>query len=206
MLFFGWAFSLRKCPRPRLASHSLPPTPISLYPPPTQLHASLASASCRRPPSLLLFTIHTSSARAPSDPRATTATHRHNLPNPPLHNGSAQLILPARAVLCPYAGPLIDHQRASTLEQANSRPSPTVSDGSSSYSLKTLLLQCRADSRRAQGFSDFPAREESAHVRLDLDNNTSTFVCAVWLRDVGVQSRGYDPVRAAFYRCIVVHT
>ena len=89
------------------------------------------------------FSLFTLPPRATSDPRTTTATHRHNLPNPLLHNGSAQLILPARAVLCPYAGPLIDHQRASTLEHPTSRPSPTVSDDSSSYHFKRFC--CNAE-------------------------------------------------------------
>ena len=90
-------------------------------------------ATCRRPPSLFFFSslIHTSSAHYPRP-----AHHHCNPPSyspQPSHNGPAQLILPARAVLCPYAGPLIDHQRASTLEQPISRPSLTVSNDSSSY-------------------------------------------------------------------------
>jgi len=144
---------------------------------PSANSTALASCSTNLPPTSVSSSFHlfTQPPRSASDPRTPTAIHRPTLHNPPLHNGSAQLILPARAVLCPYAGPLIDHQRASTLEQPTSRPSPTVSDDSSSYHhLKHPLLQCRADSRRAQGFRDFPTREESAHVRLDFANNTST--------------------------------
>lgn len=99
-------------------------------------------ATCRRPPSLLpLFTYsHTHSA--------LSIRPAPDYCNPPSHspqtsyNGPAQLILPARAVLCPYAGPLIDHQRASTLEHPSSRPSPTVSDNSSSYN--DIPLCCNA--------------------------------------------------------------
>lgn len=124
---------------------------------PTQLHARPALASCRRPPSLLLllFTIHTSSARClrPADHSCNPPS---NLPNPLLHNGSAQLILPARAVLCPYAGPLIDHQRASTLDQPTSLPSPTVSDDSSSYLLKRFCCNAALIREELKASATFP--------------------------------------------------
>lgn len=161
--------------------------PIASRPRPRPLHTlpccqlnctrDLLFASCRRPPSLLLFTIHTSSARC-----LRPAHHYCNPPSQPakpLHNGSAQLILPARAVLCPYAGPLIDHQRASTLEHPTSRPIPTVGDDSTSYHLKRFCCNAELIREELKASCDFPAREESAHVRLDFSNNTST-LCALF--------------------------
>lgn len=154
----GGLFSLRKCPRPRLASHSLPPAHAHFtLLPSSQLNCtrdllSHPAADLR----LFFFSLFTLPPRATSEPRTTTAFHRHNLPNPPLHNGSAQLILPARAVLCPYAGPLIEHQRASTLNQSTSRPSPTVSDDSSSYHPKRFCCNAGLIREELKASATFP--------------------------------------------------
>lgn len=83
----GGLFSLRKCPRPRLASHSLslPPTLAFHFTVlPTQLHYSshlppTSVSSSSSSPSLHPFTLL---PRTTPDPRTTTATHRHTLHNP----------------------------------------------------------------------------------------------------------------------------
>jgi len=120
---------------------SLPPTPISLCRLPTQLHTTLdqPAADLR-----LFFPSLFYPLRSPTFSRPAN-DHCNQPPNSPqpLHNGPAQLIPPARAVLCPHAGPLIQDQRASNLEQPSSRPTPTVSDDSSSYH-KTPILCCNA--------------------------------------------------------------
>jgi hypothetical protein len=156
-VLFGWAFSLRKCPRPRLAS--VPPTPISLYLRlPTQLHGRATSRDL--PPTSVSSSSfhysHTHSALSlrPAPDHCNPPSHSPQ----PLHNGPAQLIPPARAVLCPHAGPLIDHQRASSLEHPSSRPSPpTVSDDSSSYHLKPLCCNAGLIREELKASATFPS-------------------------------------------------
>lgn len=73
---------------------------------------------------------------------------------------------------CPLFDRISDTQQT---RPSNSRPSLIVSPQQLSLPHQAPL-QCSADSRRAQGLSDFPAREESAHVRLDFTTDRSTFV------------------------------
>jgi hypothetical protein len=152
----GGLFSLRKCPHPRLASgpahahFTLPPSANSTA---RESNLSRPAADLRL---FFLFSLFTHTfPPSSSDPRSTNC-------NPPTHspqlsyNGSAQLILPARAVLCPHAGPLIDHQRASTFEHPSSRPSPTVSDDSSSYHLKPLCCNAGLIREELKASATFP--------------------------------------------------
>lgn len=99
-----------------LACESQPQVPARLWPRPPA-HADftlLPNCTPARPPrSDSSSTFHT------TPPTALPPTNDHQidrLPPKPAHNGPAQLILPARAVLCAYSGPLIEDQRASTHE------------------------------------------------------------------------------------------
>jgi hypothetical protein len=81
-----------------------PPTPISLYNP-VQLHSI-----CRRPP--ILLSPFTPPAQPPATLRRPPQSNRPV--TKPTYNGSAHLKLPARAVLCAFAGPLIKDHGANT--------------------------------------------------------------------------------------------
>lgn len=134
-----------------------PPTPISLYLRlPTQLHGRATSRDLP-PTSVSSSSFHYSHTHS-----ALSLRPAPDHCNPPSHspqlsyNGSAQLILPARAVLCPHAGPLIDHQRASTLEHPTLRPSPTVSDDSSSYNDNPLCCNAGLIREELKASATFP--------------------------------------------------
>ena len=152
----GGLFSLRKCPHPRLASgpahahFTLPPSANSTA---RESNLSRPAADLRL---FFLFSLFTHTFRPLPPTRARPLQSTAPLSTTLLHNGPAQLILPARAVLCPHAGPLIDHQRASTFEHPSSRPSPTVSDDSSSYHLKPLCCNAGLIREELKASATFP--------------------------------------------------
>jgi len=124
-------FTLPSC-QTQLHSRTLPPTSASTF------HCShtLLSARNLRP--------------ADDHPKLNVTLSK------PLHNGSAQLIHPARAVLCAYAGPLIEHQRTSTQEQFSSRPSLTVSDDSSYFHIDSLFYNAGLIREELRASATFP--------------------------------------------------
>jgi hypothetical protein len=141
-----------------------PPTPISHYNS-VQLHSI-----CRRPP--ILLSPFTSPAQPPATLRRPPQSNRPV--TKPTYNGSAHHKLPARAVLCAFAGPLIkDHGANTHIPPTHARVGLSVTTVLIATSILCHDLQCRLDSQRAQGFCDFPAREESAHVRLDFTTDRS---------------------------------